>query len=146
MSTHPRSCLCAACLAATVVAPLPWEAAYDPTDVLHAELNRTLAPHGVIARVSSLGPKSRQTVCVDPADCAHAEDWPTGIGTSALASLEALADALERREARASRRARAPIARTLADAFPRGITLDAAQVDVLVGELDATLRRAGGAR
>lgn len=146
MSTHPRDCLCAACLAATVAAPLPWEAAYDPTDVLHAELNRALAPHGLRARVSSLGPKSWQSVCVDPADCTHAEDWPTGIGPSALASLEALADALDRREARAARRDRAPLARSLADAFPRGVTLDAAAVDVLVGELDANLRRAGGAR
>lgn len=145
--THPPDCLCAACLAATVAAPLPWEAAYDPTDALHAQINAALRAHGLLARVSSLGPRSWQALCVDAAG-AHADDWPTSLGSRALVALEALAEALDRcASAPAPERLhRAPIVRSLADAFPRGVTLDAEQVDALVNELAPTLRRAGGAR
>lgn len=145
MFTHPPDCLCAACLADTITAPLPWEAAYDPTDALHTQINAQLRFHGLLARVSSLGPRSWQAVCVD-ADGAHADDWPSGLGSRALVALEALAEALDRGELAAERLPRAPIVRTLAEAFPAGVTFSAEQVDELVAELATVQRRAGGAR
>ena len=139
--SHPLDCLCAACLAATLAPSLPWEFSYDPTDALHAELNHDLAPQGVLVRVSSLSPRAWQALCVDPADGTHADDWPTGVGGSPLAALEAFAAALDAR-AEDNARPRPAVVR-LSEAFPRGVTLDAGEVLSLLQQIDQ--RAAGGA-
>lgn len=141
---HPPHCLCADCLASVPDTALPWERAYDPAAALHAQLAARLAPLGCLVRVSSLDSRAWQAFAVDAGDGSHADDQPTGVAGSHIGALEALADALDAREERAAPRGRPAVARTLADAYPRGVTLSPAEVDALVSDLRGR-RAMGGA-
>lgn len=130
--SHPSHCVCAACLATVPHVALPCELAYEPLPDLLGALRARLAPESVLPRVSTLDGLSYQCVAFDPADGSVAADWPCGVSRSDVGAVEAFVDA------------RAPLARSLAEAFPAGVTLGAAEVDALVSELVAQ-RRAGGA-
>lgn len=139
---HPPSCLCADCLASVPHVALPSELAYEPLPDLLARLRVRLAPEGVLPRLSTLDGLSYQCLAFDPADGSVAGDCPCGVARSDVGAVEAFADALDLRAERATQRA--PLARSLAEAFPAGVTLSVDDVDALVSELVGR-RAAGGA-
>lgn len=104
-----------------------------------------LAPHGAYPNVSTSDGRAYKVVALDFDDSSHRTDLPTGIAARDVDAVNELLQAMNRRQNPLDA-ARVALRDALSATFPRGATLTPAQVDVLVGELDATLRRAGGAR
>lgn len=94
---------------------------------------------GLIPHVDTTDGRSYRCNAVDPETRLPDPQWPTGVAGTELGAVDAFLQALHARGCAADDARRAAVVRTLAEAFPAGVTF-------APGELADDFDAAGGAR